>query len=63
MWKDLLQQIQQGNIKALARAISFVENEESGYIEFCNRHITLQLQMLLALQVLPVQARAVWLIR
>jgi LAO/AO transport system kinase len=33
MWKELLQQIQQGNIKSLARAISFIENEEPGYIE------------------------------
>ena len=33
MWKDLLQQIQQGNIKSLARTISFIENEEPGYIE------------------------------
>jgi len=33
MWKDLLQQIQQGNIKSLARAISFIENEEPGYLD------------------------------
>ena len=33
MWKELLQQIQQGNIKSLARTISFIENEEPGYIE------------------------------
>ena len=31
MWKDLLQQLQQGDIKALARSISFVENEYPGY--------------------------------
>ena len=31
MWSSLLQQVQQGNIKALARAISFTENEQPGY--------------------------------
>lgn len=31
MWTDLLQQIQQGNIKSLARCISLVENEVNGY--------------------------------
>jgi len=31
MWQQYLQQIQQGNIKALARVISLVENEVSGY--------------------------------
>jgi LAO/AO transport system kinase len=33
MWKELLQQIKQGDIKALARAISFIENEQPGYLE------------------------------
>lgn len=33
MWQELLQQMQQGNIKALARSISLVENEFSGYEE------------------------------
>jgi LAO/AO transport system kinase len=33
MRTELLQQIQQGNIKSLARAISFIENEEPGYVE------------------------------
>ena len=31
MWKDLSHQLQQGDIKALARSISFVENEHPGY--------------------------------
>lgn len=31
MWQDLLQQIQDGDIKALARSISLVENEQPGY--------------------------------
>jgi LAO/AO transport system kinase len=31
MWQQLLQQIQQGDIKALARAISLIENEVAGY--------------------------------
>ena len=31
MWQKLLQQIQQGDIKALARSISLVENEQPGY--------------------------------
>ena len=31
MWQELLQQIQQGDVKALARSISLVENEQSGY--------------------------------
>ena len=31
MWQQYLQQIQQGNIKALARCISLVENEVNGY--------------------------------
>lgn len=30
-WQDLLQQIQQGDVKALARSISLVENEQPGY--------------------------------
>lgn len=33
MWPELLQQLQQGEIKALARAISLVENEYPGYEE------------------------------
>ena len=31
MWQELLQQMQQGDIKALARSISLVENEQPGY--------------------------------
>lgn len=31
MWPELLQQLQQGDIKALARCISLVENETPGY--------------------------------
>lgn len=34
MWSQLLQQIQQHNFKALARCISLVENEATGYNEF-----------------------------
>jgi LAO/AO transport system kinase len=33
MWQQLLQQIQQGDIKSLARSISLVENEYPGYEE------------------------------
>ncbi len=33
MWQQLLKQLHQGDIKALARAISFVENEQQGYEE------------------------------
>jgi LAO/AO transport system kinase len=33
MWQQLLQQIQQGDVKALARAISLIENEVEGYEE------------------------------
>ena len=33
MWQELSEQIQQGNIKALARGISFIENEQTGYEE------------------------------
>jgi LAO/AO transport system kinase len=33
MWKQYLDQIQQGDIKALARSISLVENEVAGYEE------------------------------
>jgi LAO/AO transport system kinase len=33
MWQQLLGQIQGGNIKALARSISLVENEQQGYEE------------------------------
>ncbi len=33
MWQQLLQQIQQGDVKALARSISLVENEQAGYEE------------------------------
>jgi len=31
MWQQFLQQIQQGDVKALARCISFIENEVNGY--------------------------------
>jgi LAO/AO transport system kinase len=31
MWQELLQQIKDGDIKALARSISYVENEQPGY--------------------------------
>ena len=31
MWQELLKQMQQGDTKALARCISFVENEQPGY--------------------------------
>ncbi|HPH22887.1 MAG TPA: methylmalonyl Co-A mutase-associated GTPase MeaB [Chitinophagaceae bacterium] len=34
MWQQLLQEIQLGNIKSLARAISLVENEFAGYESF-----------------------------
>ena len=30
-WQELLQQLQQGDAKALARSISLVENEQPGY--------------------------------
>lgn len=33
MWQELLEQIQQGDAKALARTISLVENEQGGYEE------------------------------
>lgn len=33
MWQQLLEQIQGGDIKALARSISFIENEQKGYEE------------------------------
>ncbi len=33
MWQKLLQLLQDGDIKALARSISFVENEQQGYQE------------------------------
>ncbi len=33
MWQELLNQLQQGDTKALARCISFVENEQPGYEE------------------------------
>ncbi len=34
MWQQLLQEIQEGNIKSLARTISLVENEYTGYESF-----------------------------
>jgi len=34
MWDELLKKIQQGDIKALARCISLIENESSGYETF-----------------------------
>lgn len=37
MWEHLLQQIQQGNRKSLARALSLVENEVEGYDVFLER--------------------------
>ena len=33
MWQELLENIQQGDIKSLARSISFIENEQNGYEE------------------------------
>jgi len=33
MWQELLQQVNDGNIKTLARCISFIENEYPGYDE------------------------------
>ncbi|MFN2437655.1 MAG: methylmalonyl Co-A mutase-associated GTPase MeaB [Chitinophagaceae bacterium] len=33
MWQKLLDQLVQGDMKALARSISFVENEQPGYLE------------------------------
>ncbi|HVF81643.1 MAG TPA: methylmalonyl Co-A mutase-associated GTPase MeaB [Flavisolibacter sp.] len=33
MWEQLLEQLKNGNIKALARAISYIENEQQGYGE------------------------------
>src|SRR5438477_713666 len=34
MWNDLLKEIKNNNAKALARAISLIENEHQGYFEF-----------------------------
>jgi LAO/AO transport system kinase len=34
MWQNLLQQIQQGDIKSLARCISLIENEQEGFAAF-----------------------------
>ena len=34
MWQDLLIHIKAGDVKSLARAISLVENEVAGYLEF-----------------------------
>lgn len=34
MWEELLSQITSGNIKSLARAITFIENEREGYETF-----------------------------
>jgi LAO/AO transport system kinase len=47
MWQELLKQLQQGDIKALARSISFIENEYAGYENLCNRFLLL-IQKLLA---------------
>lgn len=37
MWQNLLQEIKDGNIKSLARAISLVENEVDGYFDFLQK--------------------------
>lgn len=34
MWQQLLQGLQAGDVKALARSISFIENEQPGYEDF-----------------------------
>ena len=34
MWQELLQRILLGDVKALARSISLIENEQEGYFEF-----------------------------
>ncbi|HBB57995.1 MAG TPA: methylmalonyl Co-A mutase-associated GTPase MeaB, partial [Chitinophagaceae bacterium] len=33
MWQEQFQQLKEGNHKALARLLSFVENEQPGYEE------------------------------
>lgn len=37
MWQQLLEQISKGDIKALARCVSFVENEQEGYEQLMSR--------------------------
>ena len=37
MWQQLLEQIQTGDVKALAKAISFIENEQNGYEELLSQ--------------------------
>jgi len=37
MWQQLLQNIQQGSFKALARCISLVENEVNGYVDLLKK--------------------------
>jgi LAO/AO transport system kinase len=34
MWEDIMQQIQKGDMKSLARAITLIENEQEGYEKF-----------------------------
>ncbi|MBY0348387.1 MAG: methylmalonyl Co-A mutase-associated GTPase MeaB, partial [Hydrotalea flava] len=41
MWENLRKDIQSGDIKALARALSLIENETPGYLSFMQ---SLQLQ-------------------
>jgi len=52
MWHELLQQLQQGDTKALARTISFIENEQPGY-EVLLQSLRLLLQRSLALLAPP----------
>jgi LAO/AO transport system kinase len=37
MWQQLLEQLQKGDIKAIARSISLVENEQAGYEELLQK--------------------------
>jgi putative protein kinase ArgK-like GTPase of G3E family len=41
MWQELLKQLQEGDIKTLARCISLVENEQPGYEELLQRSLVL----------------------
>jgi putative protein kinase ArgK-like GTPase of G3E family len=57
MWDKLLQQIQSGDRKALARCISLVENEAKGTMIFCKNSLRV-MHPLQGLQARRAQARA-----
>ena len=46
MWQELSSSLQKGDIKALARSISLVENEQEGYLQFLQQFPALDVKII-----------------